>query len=150
MNVKIGERIIDILLVEDDPDDAFLTAEALKDGRIRNKLHVVTDGAEALDFLRRRGAHADAPRPGLVLLDLNLPKISGHDVLRAIKNDPGLRMIPVVILTTSRASDDILKSYGLNGNCYIVKPVDLDQFIKAVKSIETFWLSIVELPPDVG
>ena len=140
---------IDILLVEDNPGDVRLTKEALKEGKVRiNKLHVVMDGMEALAFLRRQGKFSDVIRPDIILLDLNLPKKDGREVLAEIKNDPDLRRIPVVILTTSKAEEDILKSYDLHANCYITKPVDLNQFITVVQSIEDFWLTIVKLPPD--
>lgn len=137
---------IEILLVEDSPGDVRLTREALKDAKVRNNLHVVPDGVEALAFLRRTGRHADAPRPDLVLLDLNLPKKDGREVLEEIKADEGLKHIPVVILTTSQAEQDILESYRLRANAYVTKPVDLEQFLKVVKSIEQFWLEIVRLP----
>ncbi len=137
-----------ILLVEDNPGDVRLTEEALKEGKIMNKLSVVNDGVEAMDYLRRRGRYADAARPDLILLDLNLPKKNGREVLAEIKSDESLRRIPVVILTVSRAEEDILKSYDLHANCYISKPIDFDQFIKVVRTIENFWFSIVLLPPD--
>ena len=139
---------IEILLVEDSPSDIDLTREALEDTRVRNNLSVVTDGAEALAFLRHEGKYADARHPDLVLLDLNLPKKDGREVLAEIKADPRLRRIPVVILTTSEAEQDILKSYDLHANCYVTKPVDLDRFITVVKSIEDFWLAIVKLPSE--
>ena len=137
---------IDILLVEDNPGDARLAAEALKDSKINNTLHTVVDGEEALKFLHKSEKYKDAITPDLILLDLNLPKIDGREVLDEIKKDENLRLIPVVILTTSRAEEDIIKSYKLHANCYISKPLDLDQFMKVVKSIEDFWLSIVKLP----
>ncbi len=137
---------IRILLVEDNPADVRLTLEALKEGKIINDLEVARDGVEALDFLYRRGAFADAPRPDLVLLDLNLPKKDGREVLADIKGDEDLKRIPVVVLTTSEAEEDILGSYNLHANCFISKPVDLEQFIKVVKTIEDFWLTIVSLP----
>ncbi|MCA9971271.1 MAG: response regulator [Anaerolineales bacterium] len=137
-----------ILLVEDNPGDVRLTQEALKEGKVLNELHVAKDGVEALDFLFRRGAHADAPRPDVILLDLNLPKMNGHEVLAEIKADPRLKPIPVVILTTSSAEDDIVRTYNLHANCYITKPVDLEQFITVVQSVEDFWFTIVKLPPD--
>jgi chemotaxis family two-component system response regulator Rcp1 len=136
----------EILLVEDNPGDVRLTQEAFKDGKILNKLHVVGDGIEALAFLNQEGEYADVPRPELILLDLNLPRKDGRDVLAEIKADGDLRRIPVVVLTTSCSEEDILKSYDLNANCYITKPVDLNQFIKVVKSIEDFWMTIVKLP----
>ncbi|MFA5110318.1 MAG: response regulator [Desulfobaccales bacterium] len=140
-------RPIEILMVEDNPGDVRLTIEALKEGKIRNNLHTVEDGVQALAFLRRRGPYAEAPRPDLVLLDLNLPKKTGREVLAEIKEDPDLRRIPVVILTVSKAEQDIIKSYNLHANCYITKPVELDQFLEVVKSIENFWLTVVMLPP---
>ena len=139
-------RAIEILLVEDNPGDVRLTMEGLAETKIRNNLHVVTDGVEALAFLRHAGAYADAVRPDLILLDLNLPRMDGREVLSTIKSDPKLMTIPVVVLTTSRAEQDVLRSYELQANCYITKPVDLGQFITVVKSIEDFWFSIVTLP----
>ncbi len=141
---------IEILLVEDNPGDVRLTREVLSEGRIRNTLNVATDGVEALDFLHRRGVFADAKPQDLILLDLNLPKMNGREVLAAIKNDPELRHIPVVVLTTSAAEEDIVSAYDLHANCYITKPVDLNQFVKVVQSIEDFWLTIVKLPGDAG
>ena len=143
-------RPIEILLVEDNPGDADLAREALEGSKLHNALHVVGDGVEAMDFLRRKGKHADAPRPDLILLDLNLPKKDGREVLAEIKGDADLKRIPVVILTISKDEEDILKSYNLHANCYITKPIDLSQFLKVVKSIEDFWLSIVKLPPNGG
>lgn len=140
-------RPIEILLVEDNPGDVRLTQEALREGKVRNHLHVAADGLEAMAFLRREGKHARAPQPDLVLLDLNLPKKGGREVLAEIKEDPDLRRIPVVILTVSKAEEDVLKSYNLHANCYITKPVNLDQFLEVVKSIEDFWLTVVMLPP---
>ena len=140
-------RPIEILMVEDNLGDVRLTQEALSEGKVRNHLHVVADGVEALAFLRREGQHAHAPQPDLILLDLNLPKKSGPEVLAEIKADPELRRIPVVILTVSKAEEDVLKSYNLHANCYITKPVNLDQFLEVVKSIEDFWLTVVMLPP---
>ena len=137
---------IQILLVEDNPGDVRLTREVLKDGRISNTLNVVQDGVEAMAFLRHEGAYADAEQQDLVLLDLNLPKKDGREVLAEMKADPTLRRIPVIILTSSSAELDILGAYDLHANCYITKPVDLDQFTKVVRSIEEFWLSIVKLP----
>ena len=139
---------IEILMVEDNPGDVRLTIEALKETKVRNNLNVVRDGAEALAFLRRQGRYAQAPRPDLILLDLNVPRIDGRQVLAEIKADADLRRIPVVVLTASQAEEDILKTYDLHANCYVTKPVDLDQFIKVVQSIETFWLTIVRLPPE--
>ena len=138
---------IEILLVEDNPGDVRLTREALKEGKVRNNLHVAQDGVEALQFLRREGPHAQATRPDIILLDLNLPKLDGRQVLAEIKKDDRLRRIPVVVLTTSKAEEDIVKSYNLHANCYITKPVDLTQFITVVRTIENFWLTIVKLPP---
>ncbi|MFD5731041.1 MULTISPECIES: response regulator [unclassified Streptomyces] len=137
---------IEVLLVEDDPGDELMTREAFEDNKIRNTLHVVRDGEEALDFLYRRGAHADAPRPDLILLDLNLPKYDGRQVLEQIKQDPELALIPVVVLTTSSAEEDILRSYKLHANAYVTKPVDLDQFIAAVRQIDDFFVTVVRLP----
>ncbi|HEU5317433.1 MAG TPA: response regulator [Chloroflexota bacterium] len=139
-------RPIEILLVEDSPADVRLTVEALRDAKVRNNLHVVGDGEEALDFLRRQGKHTGAVRPDLILLDLNLPGKSGREVLEDVKTDPQLRRIPVVVVTTSKAEEDIVRSYDLHANCYIQKPVDLDQFVTVVRSIEDFWLTIVKLP----
>ncbi|MFC4500197.1 MULTISPECIES: response regulator [Streptomyces] len=139
---------IDVLLVEDDPGDELMTREAFADNRIGNVLHVVRDGEEALDFLYRRGAHANAVRPGLILLDLNLPKYDGRQVLEKIKSDPELAHIPVVVLTTSAAEEDILRSYRLHANAYVTKPVDLDQFIAAVRQIDDFFVQVVRLPRD--
>lgn len=145
-NVKAMQPI-EILLVEDNPGDVRLTREALKDARVANTLHVVEDGVAALDYLRRQGQYSDAPRPHLVLLDLNLPKKNGREVLAEIKSDEHLKRIPVVILTTSQAEEDVLRAYNLHANCYITKPVDFTQFTKVVKTIEDFWLTIVTLPP---
>jgi chemotaxis family two-component system response regulator Rcp1 len=139
-------RPVEILLVEDNPGDVRLTIEALRDGKVYNHLNVARDGVEALAFLRREGAFGDAPRPDLILLDLNLPRKDGREVLADIKSDPALRTIPVVVLTTSRAEQDVMRSYELQANCYITKPVDLEQFIIVVQSIENFWLTIVTLP----
>ena len=139
---------IEILLVEDSPSDADLAMETLGESKVLNNLHVVEDGVEALAFLRREGAHANAPRPDVILLDLNLPKKSGLEVLTEIKSDPQLMRIPVVILTTSAAEEDILKSYSLHANCYITKPVDFEQFTKVVRLIEDFWLAVVKLPVE--
>ncbi|MEE1799403.1 response regulator [Streptomyces sp. NPDC101062] len=137
---------IEVLLVEDDAGDELMTREAFEDNKIRNTLHVVRDGEEALDFLYRRGAYPDAPRPDLVLLDLNLPKYDGRQVLEQIKTDPELSLIPVVVLTTSSAEEDILRSYKLHANAYVTKPVDLDQFIAAVRQIDEFFVTVVRLP----
>jgi CheY-like chemotaxis protein len=148
MNIEGSGRSIEILLVEDSPGDVRLTQEVLKEAKVRNQLHVVGDGAEAMTFLRREGKYADAPRPDLILLDLNLPKKDGREVLCEIKSDENLRRIPVVILTISKSEEDVFKSYDLHANCYITKPVDLNQFLRVVKSIEDFWLTIVKLPED--
>ncbi|MFJ1596220.1 response regulator [Streptomyces sp. NPDC088261] len=137
---------IAVLLVEDDPGDELMTREAFEDNKIRNDLYVVRDGEEALDFLYRRGPYTDAPRPDLVLLDLNLPKYDGRQVLEQIKTDPELALIPVVVLTTSSAEEDILRSYKLHANAYVTKPVDIDQFIAAVRQIDEFFVSVVRLP----
>jgi len=139
---------IQILLVEDNDGDVFLTMEALKDAKIANSVHVVHDGVEALEFLRRQGKYATAPRPDLILLDLNLPRKDGRQVLREIKDDPSLRRIPVVILTTSKGEEDVLRAYDLHANCYITKPVDFNRFMEVVKSIEEFWLTVVRLPEE--
>ena len=141
-------KAIEILLVEDNPGDIRLTMEAFKEGKVRNNLNIVEDGEEAMTFLRQEGKYNDAPRPDLILLDLNLPKKDGREVLLDIKNDEKLKTIPVVILTTSKAEEDILKTYNLHANCYINKPVDFDQFINVIKTIEVFWLSVVMLPPQ--
>ena len=138
---------IDILIIEDNEGDARLIKEVLSDGKIANLLHNVKDGVQAMEFLRKKGAYANVVKPDLIILDLNLPKKDGREVLSEIKNDPELKKIPVVIMTTSQAEEDILKSYNLHANCYITKPIDLNQFIKVVKSIEEFWFSIVKLPP---
>ncbi|MEV7074694.1 response regulator [Streptomyces sp. NPDC091972] len=137
---------IDVLLVEDDPGDELMTREAFEDNKIGNTLHVVRDGEEALDFLYRRGDHTEAPQPDLILLDLNLPKYDGRQVLEKIKSDPELSHIPVVVLTTSAAEEDILRSYKLHANAYVTKPVDLDQFIAAVRQIDDFFVQVVRLP----
>jgi chemotaxis family two-component system response regulator Rcp1 len=146
MTVKQMGKPIEILLVEDNPGDVRLTREALTDGKMRNNLSVVADGVEAMAFLHREGQYASAPRPDLVLLDLNLPRKDGREVLAEMKADPGLKRIPVVVLTSSEAEEDILRVYDLSANCYITKPVDLEQFIRVVRSIEGFWLEIVKLP----
>jgi chemotaxis family two-component system response regulator Rcp1 len=141
---------IQVLLVDDNPGDIRLTMEAWKDAKILIQMHVVTDGMEAMEFLRREGEFADSPRPDLVLLDLNLPRKDGRQVLKEIKEDPLLKSIPVVILTTSASQLDIERSYLLHANCYISKPVDMDGFLKVVASIEDFWLTVVRLPPVIG
>lgn len=138
---------IDILLVEDNPADVRLTKETLKEEKVRSNLHVVSDGEEALQFLRREGKYQKAVRPDLILLDLNLPKIDGREVLKEIKTDDKLKSIPVVVLTVSKAEEDIVRSYNLHANCYITKPVDLNQFAKVAKAVQEFWLTIVKLPP---
>jgi len=140
------DKPIDILLVEDNAGDVRLTQEAFKEGRVLNTLSVATDGVEALAFLRREGRFADAPRPQLILLDLNLPKMDGRQVLSEIKADPALRRIPVVVLTTSKAEQDIMRAYDEHASCFINKPVDLDQFLHVVQTIEDFWLTVVRLP----
>jgi CheY-like chemotaxis protein len=147
MNKRSG-RPIEILLVEDSPGDVRLTQEILKEGKVHNNLSVVEDGVEALAFLQQQQPYTHAPHPDLILLDLNLPKKDGREVLEAIKADQNLRRIPVVVLTTSVAEEDIIKAYDLHANCYITKPIDLDQFIHVVKSIEEFWLTIVKLPSE--
>ncbi len=144
----MAAHIITILLVEDNPGDADLVREALRDNKVCNELHVMPDGVEALAFLRRQGRHARAPRPDLILLDLNLPRKDGREVLQEIKADHDLKRIPVVVLTTSKQEQDILSAYNLNANCYVTKPMDLDQFLHVVRSIDTFWFSIVSLPPE--
>lgn len=140
-------RPVEILLVEDNPGDVRLTREALKEAKVPNRLHVVGDGMEAIAFLRRRGKYAEAPRPEVVLLDLNLPKMDGRAVLTEVKGDPELKRIPIVVLTTSRAEEDVLTSYDSHANSYVTKPADFDEFLSAVRSIENFWLETVELPP---
>jgi len=140
-------RPIEILMVEDNPGDVRLTREALKGGKVWNEIHVVTDGVAALDFLAQRAPYEDSPRPDLVLLDLNLPKKDGREVLSAMKSDASLKTIPVVILTTSQAEEDVMRAYNLSCNCYVTKPVDFEQFTRIVQAIEQFWLTIVTLPP---
>jgi two-component system, chemotaxis family, response regulator Rcp1 len=144
---KEETRPIEILLVEDSPSDTELTLEALRDFKVRNHVSVVEDGVQAMQFLRRQGPYAEAPRPDMILLDLNLPRKDGREVLAEIKADDHLQSIPVVVLTTSRADQDILRAYQLNANCYIQKPVDFNQFLEVVRSIESFWLFVVTLPP---
>jgi CheY-like chemotaxis protein len=144
----MGEnRPVEILLVEDNPGDERLTREALKEGKVYSNLHWAKDGVEAMEFLRRQGKYAEAPRPDIILLDLNLPKKDGREVLQDIKNDSELKRIPVVVLTTSKAEEDVLRTYNLHANCYVTKPVDLEKFIVVVKSIDRFWLTVVTLPP---
>jgi chemotaxis family two-component system response regulator Rcp1 len=147
MNTMTVGPPVEILLVEDGPGDARLVREGLADCKIRNNLHVVDDGVKAMAFLRRQGEHAKAPRPDLILLDLNLPKKDGREVLREIKEDEVLRVIPVVVLTTSKAEEDIVKVYSLHANCYVTKPLSLQQFMDVVRSIEEFWFTTVRLPP---
>jgi two-component system, chemotaxis family, response regulator Rcp1 len=142
-------RPVEILLVEDSPSDAALTREALEKGKIANNLNCVDDGVEALEYLYRKGKFANAKRPDLIMLDLNMPRKDGKEVLKEIKNDPSLKTIPVIVLTTSNAEQDILQSYQLSANCYITKPVDFKSFIDVVKSIEQFWLSVVRLPANL-
>ncbi len=139
---------IEILLVEDNPADARLTVEAFKEGKVSNNLTIVEDGVEAMSYLRQEGYYAGTPRPDIILLDLNLPRKDGREVLAEIKADPDLRRIPAIILTTSRDDRDIIATYNLHANCYITKPVDLDEFMKAIRSIEDFWLTIVKLPSE--
>ncbi len=143
------ERTVEFLLVEDNPGDVRLTKEALRECQVPNRLNVVPDGMEAVAFLHREGKYADAPRPDVVLLDLNLPKKDGREVLAVIKSDPDLRRIPVIVITSSEAEKDVLHSYDLHANCYVTKPVDLDQFITVIQSIKHFWLHVVKLPSDV-
>jgi two-component system, chemotaxis family, response regulator Rcp1 len=141
-------RPITVLLVEDSPSDALLTREALDHAKVINQLHTVEDGVEALAFLRRQGRHAQAPKPDLILLDLNLPRKDGREVLAEIKADAQLKLIPVVVLTTSKAEEDVVKAYGMHANCYVTKPVDFATFAEVVRSIRNFWFSIVTLPPE--
>ncbi len=140
-------KVVDILLVEDNPGDVRLAQEALKESKVRNKLYVVEDGVEAMAFLRRQGKYAGVPRPDLILLDLNLPRKSGREVLAEVKTDEQLKRIPIVVLTVSRADEDIIKSYDHHANCYITKPLDFNRFMEITKVIEGFWLTIVTLPP---
>ncbi len=148
MSSRRVSQPIEILLVEDSPGDIRLTQEVLKGGKINNHLSVVEDGVQAIAFLNRELPYTTAPYPNLILLDLNLPKKDGREVLEVIKADPKFKRIPVIILTTSRAEEDIAQAYDLHANCYIAKPIDLDQFIRVIKSIEEFWLTIVKLPPE--
>jgi len=148
MNSQMRARPVQMLLVEDNPGDVRLTKETLKDAKLMVNLHVVGDGVEAMAFLRQEGKHAGAPHPDLVLLDLNLPKKDGREVLAEIKQDPDLRRIPVVVLTISSAEEDILKSYNLHANAYVNKPLNLEQFAKITRAIEDFWFTVVKLPPD--
>ena len=140
-------RPIEILLVEDSPSDVEFTVEALKEAKVRNHLSIVEDGVQAMEFLHCQGQHAKAPRPDLIMLDLNLPRKDGREVLAELKADADLKMIPVVVLTTSRAEEDVLRAYQLHANCYITKPVDFQQFLNVVRAIESFWLYVVTLPP---
>ncbi|HEX4484949.1 MAG TPA: response regulator [Terriglobales bacterium] len=141
-------KIIDILLVEDSPSDALMTKEALNHQKVLNRLHIVDDGVEAMAFLRRQGKYSEAPRPGLILLDLNLPRKNGLEVLRDLKSDAELKAIPVVVLTTSKAEEDVLNSYEAHANCYITKPVEFTKLTQAVQSIREFWVCVVTLPPE--
>ncbi len=150
MTERAGLDVVDVLLVEDDPGDVLMTREAFEHYKIRNELHVVGDGEQAMHFLRRAGEYADAPRPGLILLDLNLPRRNGHEVLAELKSDPDLLSIPVVVLTTSQAEEDILRSYSLHANAYISKPVDFERFIEVVRQIDDFFLTLVKLPGEMG
>ncbi len=146
--MSIQGRPAEILLVEDNPGDVRLAKEGLKESKITNNLHVVDDGVDAIDFLHKEGKYADAVTPDLILLDLNLPRKDGREVLAEIKADENLRRIPIVILTTSKAEEDVIKSYNLHANCYVAKPVDLDQFVKIVKSVNNFWFEMVTLPTE--
>lgn len=148
MEANEGLKPVDILLVEDNAGDADLAKEVLEDSKMKNELFWVDDGEKAMSFLLKQGAYKDMPRPDLILLDLNLPRKDGREILEEIKNHPELKFIPVVVLTTSRAEEDILKSYNLHANCYIAKPINLDQFVQVVKAIENFWMSIVLLPEN--
>ncbi|HEY9557380.1 MAG TPA: response regulator [Acidimicrobiales bacterium] len=142
------EKPIEVLLVEDDPGDVLITREALAESKVTNELHVVTNGEDALRFLRREGPFEDAPRPGLILLDLNLPRVDGREVLAVVKADADLRRIPVVVLTTSQAEEDILRTYDLHANAYVSKPVDFDAFLEVIRQIDNFYISVVTLPRD--
>ncbi len=143
-----GKSPVEILLVEDNPGDERLTREALREGKVYHNLHWVKDGVQAMEFLRRQGKYANVPRPDIVLLDLNLPRKDGREVLEEVKTDEDLKRIPVVVLTTSKAEEDVLRTYNLHANCYVTKPVDLEKFIVVVKSIDVFWLTVVTLPPN--
>lgn len=149
MSLEHTGRAAEFLLVEDNPGDVRLTCEALTESKVKNNLSIVGDGVEAMAFLRKEGKYENAPRPDVILLDLNLPRKNGLEVLAEIKADPSLKRIPVVIITSSEAEQDVLKTYDLHVNCYVNKPVDLEQFIKVVQSIETFWLTIVKLPSEI-
>jgi CheY-like chemotaxis protein len=146
VNVARTGKVIDVLLVEDDPGDVLMTREAFEDNKVANRLQVVSDGVSALAFLRKEGEHADAPTPDLVLLDLNLPRMDGREVLEAMKGDDALRSIPVVVLTTSEAEEDVVRSYSLHANAYVTKPVDFDRFIEVVRQIDEFFVEVVRLP----
>ncbi len=148
MTESMGGRRAEILLVEDNPGDAELTAIALKDGKVSNRLSVVVDGVEAMAFLRKEPPYQDAPRPDLILMDLNMPRKDGRETLAELRKDPFLHNIPVVILTTSESKRDVTESYQLNANCYITKPVEFEKFISIIRSIEDFWFTIVKLPPS--
>jgi chemotaxis family two-component system response regulator Rcp1 len=149
LEVNMTVKLIDILLVEDNPGDVQLTMEALEESKLKNNLFIAYDGEEAMQFLRKEGKFSDSPKPDLIILDLNLPKKDGREVLKEIKEDENLRRIPVVVLTTSEAEEDVMKMYDLHANCYITKPLGIDKFIEVVKSIENFWMSIVILPNGV-
>ena len=146
MDECANPNVIDVLMVEDDDGDILMTKEAFEYYKVQNRLHVVTDGEQALQFLRRQGPYADAPRPGLILLDVNLPRVSGLEVLAELKNDPELLVIPVVMLTTSRAEEDIVRSYSLHANAFVTKPVDFEHFMDAIRQIDNFFLTLVCLP----
>jgi two-component system, chemotaxis family, response regulator Rcp1 len=148
LSVAARPKVVEVLLVEDNPGDSRLTLEAIRDCSVETNLKVVRDGVEAMAFLRKEGVYSDAPRPALILLDLNLPKKSGREVLEEVKNDPDLRRIPVVVFSTSESEDDVLTAYGLHANCYIAKPKDMSQLIAVVRCIEEFWLTRVRLPAD--
>ena len=143
-----GRSPIEILLVEDNPGDERLTREALKEGKVYSNLHTVKDGVEAMEYLRRQGKFSGVPRPDIILLDLNLPRKDGREVLEEIKRDDNLKRIPVVVLTTSKAEEDVLRTYNLHANCYVTKPVDLEKFMVVVRTIDSFWLTVVTLPPN--
>jgi len=147
MHTQAADDLIHILLVEDSPTDVMITREAFDYYKLLNPLHVADDGVAAMEFLRREGRHSDAPRPGLIILDLNLPKKSGREVLQELKADPDLMNIPVVVLTTSKSEEDVAKTYGLHANCYITKPVDFIRFTEVVRRISEFWFGVVTLPP---
>ena len=146
MSVPEHVEVIDVLLVEDDPGDVLLIREAFEDNKVHNRLHVVSDGVEAIDFLRKQGENGQAPTPDLILLDLNLPRMDGREVLAEIKADEDLRQIPVVVLTTSKAEEDVLRSYKLHANAYVTKPVDFERFIEVVRQIDEFFVTVVKLP----